>query len=72
MIEQALNVCQTTTVQDAWQRGHDVAVHGWVYGLNNGLIEDLRMTVNIDSDATAVYQRALATVRARHPAAAPG
>jgi carbonic anhydrase len=46
-------------------------VHGWVYGLNNGLIEDLRMTVNIDSDAAAVYQRALATVRARHSAAAP-
>ncbi len=66
VIEQALNVCQTTTVQDAWQRGHDVAVHGWVYGLNNGLIEDLRMTVNIDSDATAVYQGALATVRARY------
>ena len=72
VIEQALNVCQTTTVQDAWQRGHDVAVHGWVYGLNNGLIEDLRMTVNIDSDAAVVYQRALATVHARHPAAAPG
>ena len=67
MVEQALNVCQTTIVQDAWQRGQDVAVHGWVYGLNNGLLEDLRMTVNIDSDATAVYQRALAAVRARHP-----
>jgi carbonic anhydrase len=72
VVEQALNVCQTTIVQDAWQRGQDVAVHGWVYGLNNGLLEDLRMTVNIDSDATAVYQRALATVRARYPAAERG
>ena len=71
VVEQALNVCQTTIVQDAWQRGHDVAVHGWVYGLNNGLIEDLRMTVNIASDATAVYQRALASVRARYAASEP-
>ena len=68
VVEQALNVCQTTIVQDAWQRGQDVAVHGWVYGLNNGLLEDLRMTVNMQSDATAVYQRALATVRARYAA----
>jgi carbonic anhydrase len=72
VVEQALNVCQTTIVQDAWQRGQDVAVHGWVYGLNNGLLEDLRMTVNMQSDATAVYQRALATVRARYPAAERG
>jgi len=72
VVEQALNVCQTTIVQDAWQRGQDVAVHGWVYGLNNGLLEDLRMTVNMQSDATAVYQRALATVGARYPAAKSG
>jgi carbonic anhydrase len=72
VVEQALNVCQTTIVQDAWQRGQDVAVHGWVYGLNNGLLEDLRMTVNMQSDATAVYQRALATVGARYPAAKRG
>ena len=68
VVVQAFNVCQTTIVQDAWRRGHDVAVHRWVYGLNNGLLEDLRRTVNIDSDATTVYQRAIATVRARHPA----
>jgi carbonic anhydrase len=72
VVEQALNVCQTTIVQDAWQRGQDVAVHGWVYGLNNGLLEDLRMTINMQSDVTAVYQRALATVRARYPAAERG
>ena len=72
VVEQALNVCQTTIVQDAWQRGHDVAVHGWVYGLNDGLLEDLRMTVTGGSDANAVYRRALSTVRARYPAVLPG
>jgi hypothetical protein len=38
VVEQALNVCQTTIVQDAWQRGQEVVVHGWVYGLHNGLL----------------------------------
>ena len=45
VIEQVVNVCQTTIVQDAWERGQELAVHGWVYGLHNGLLEDLRMTV---------------------------
>ena len=71
VVEQALNVCQTTIVQDAWQRGHDVAVHGWVYGLNDGLLEDLRMTVTASSDLAAVVQRALANVRSRYGGSAP-
>ena len=41
VIEQVANVGQTTIVQDAWQRGHDLAVHGWVYGLEDGLVRDL-------------------------------
>lgn len=43
--EQVVNVCQTTIVQDAWERGQPLAVHGWVYGLNDGLLRDLDMTV---------------------------
>ena len=42
VIEQVANVCQTTVVQDAWDRGQDLAVHGWVYGLEDGLVRDLR------------------------------
>lgn len=41
VVEQVLNVCQTTVLQDAWERGDDVTVHGWVYGLNDGLVRDL-------------------------------
>jgi len=71
VVEQALNVCQTTVVQDAWQRGQSVVVHGWAYGLKNGRLEDLTMTVAAGDDLTEAYQRALATVYARHaPAAA--
>ncbi len=43
--EQVVNVCQTTIVQDAWDRGQQVSVHGWVYGLTDGLLNDLEMTV---------------------------
>ena len=43
--EQVVNVCQTTIVQDAWERGQPVSVHGWVYGLKDGMLRDLGMTV---------------------------
>jgi carbonic anhydrase len=66
VVEQALNVCQTTVVQDAWARGQELVVHGWVYGLNNGLLEDLAMTASRDSEVNSVYQAALAAVKARH------
>jgi carbonic anhydrase len=66
VVEQALNVCQTTIVQDAWHRGQQVVVHGWVYGLHNGLLEDLTMTVTCSDDVLAAYEKALAAVRERH------
>ena len=67
VIEQALNVCQTTVVREAWERGQQVVVHGWVYGLQNGPLEDLTMTVTADADLALVYQQALAAVQSRHP-----
>jgi len=45
VVEQVSNVCQTTIVQDAWDRGQNVTVHGWVYGLKDGKLHDLEMTV---------------------------
>jgi carbonic anhydrase len=68
VVEQALNVCQTTVVQDAWLRGQELVVHGWVYGLHNGMLEDLSMTVTGSNDLGAAYHQALATVRARYAA----
>jgi carbonic anhydrase len=41
VIEQVANVCQTTIVQDAWARGQELHVHGWIYGLHDGLLRDL-------------------------------
>jgi carbonic anhydrase len=45
VIEQVANVCQTTIAQDAWARGQPLAVHGWVYGIDDGLLKDLDVTV---------------------------
>ena len=59
VIEQAANVCHTTIVRDAWERGQELVVHGWVYGLHNGLLRDLNVTVANYSEASAVYSRAL-------------
>lgn len=66
VVEQAENVCRTTVVQDAWQRGQAVSVHGWFYGLHNGLLEDLAMTVSGPDEVVPAFERALATVRARY------
>jgi carbonic anhydrase len=45
VIEQVRNIARTTVVQDAWRNGHDVRLHGWIYGLQDGLITDLGVTV---------------------------
>jgi carbonic anhydrase len=66
VVEQALNACQTTVVQDAWARGQELHVHGWVYALENGLLEDLSMTVSGAGELQDAYVRALGIVRGRH------
>ena len=45
VIEQVLNVCETTVVQEAWERGQAVTVHGWIYDLNDGIMSDLRLSI---------------------------
>jgi len=62
VIEQVVNVCQTTVVQDAWDRGQELAVHGWVYGLEDGLVRDLGTTVTNPGESSASYQAALAAL----------
>ncbi|MEO7495011.1 MAG: carbonic anhydrase, partial [Massilia sp.] len=44
--EQVVNTAQTTVVQDAWERGQPLSIHGWVYGLHDGLLRDLGMSVS--------------------------
>ncbi len=66
VLEQARNVCRTTVVRDAWVRGQGVVVHGWVYGLHNGLLEDLKITADAAEQVGPAYDTALALVRQRY------
>jgi carbonic anhydrase len=59
VIEQVSNVCQTTVVQDAWARGQQLAVHGWIYRLHNGLLHDLRMCVTCAEELAGFHAAAL-------------
>jgi carbonic anhydrase len=63
VIEQVANVAQTTIVRDAWDRGQELAVHGWIYGLTNGLVRDLGTTVRKPGEATGAYRSAFAALR---------
>jgi carbonic anhydrase len=65
VLEQAHNVCETTVVQDAWARQQSVVVHGWVYGLHNGLLEDLAITARSAAEVEPAYDLALAALQAR-------
>ena len=66
VVEQSANVCKTTIVEDAWQRGQALVVHGWFYDLQDGLLEDLTMTVAQSADLVTAYDKALAGVHARY------
>ncbi len=55
VIEQMANVCQTTLVQDAWERGQSLSVHGWVYGLQDGLLREMGVAASSRDEADAVY-----------------
>jgi carbonic anhydrase len=62
VIEQVANVCQTTIALDAWERGQELTVHGWIYGLKDGLLRDLNVTIAGVEETTAAYQAALAAL----------
>ena len=56
VIQQVRNVCHTTVVQSAWERGQSLAVHGWIYGVSNGLINDLDVTVTGADEIDLAYR----------------
>jgi len=66
VLEQARNACRTTVVQEAWARGQEVVVHGWVYGLHNGLLEDLQITADKAEAVEPAFKRALTKVKQRY------
>ncbi|MEN9843075.1 MAG: hypothetical protein RLZZ612_904 [Pseudomonadota bacterium] len=62
VIEQVVNIAQTTVIQDAWARGQRLTLHGWVYGLKDGLLHDLHMTVGAADSLEPIYRAAIAGV----------
>jgi len=59
VIEQVLNVCQTSIARDAWERGQTLSVHGWIYGIENGLVRNLDITVRDFAGVEQAYDRAV-------------
>ena len=59
VVEQVRNVCQTTVMRDAWRRGRDVTIHGWIYRLKDGRLHDLDTSIDGSADGEAIYRNAL-------------
>jgi carbonic anhydrase len=59
VIEQVVNVCQTTIVLDAWERRQELSVHGWIYGIRDGLLRDLNTTVSGPREILPSYEAAI-------------
>ena len=62
VIEQVTNVCATTIVGDAWDRGQELTIHGWIYGISNGLLRDLNVSVGAADELAPTYDTALAAL----------
>jgi len=71
VVEQVGNVCQTTIVRDAWDRGQALTVHSWIYGLKDGLIRDLGMSISAPGEFEPQYRAALAAIESGEPFTAP-
>ena len=54
--EQVFNLCKTSIIQDAWERGDGPHVHGWVYSLKDGTIRDLDITIRSQADIPGIYE----------------
>ncbi len=63
VIEQVAHVCETSIVQDAWARDQPLTVHGFIYGINDGLLRDLAMTVGHHTQTKARYASAVAALK---------
>ncbi len=64
VIEQVYNVCHSTTVQAAWDRGQPLSVHAWIYSIKDGLLRDLKLSVSSQDEILEPYR--IATASKRH------
>jgi carbonic anhydrase len=66
VIEQVVNVCVSTVMTDAWSKGQKLAVHGWAYGVHDGLLQDLRMDVESIERIEPLYRQAVESVALKY------
>ncbi len=71
VVEQVANVCSTSIVQDAWSRGQQLTIHGWIYGLRDGLLRDLNMLASSAEEAKISYKSAVTAINERGFTSAP-
>jgi carbonic anhydrase len=64
VVEQVVNVCVSTVMVDAWAKGQKISVHGWAYGVHDGLLQDLHMTVDSTDSIEPLYRAAIEGVTA--------
>jgi carbonic anhydrase len=67
VIEQTINACQTTVVQSAWERGQALAVHGWIYGVGDGLLREIGITITSQQELDEALRKANAASSRRRP-----
>ena len=69
VIEQVVNVCVSTVMVDAWAKGQKVSIHGWAFGVHDGLLQNLQVTISDPADLDALYRTAVDRVwDSRRPA----
>ena len=56
VVEQVANVCHTTIIQNAWKAGRELAVHGWIYGLDNGIVKDMNVCITGLADISKIHR----------------
>jgi carbonic anhydrase len=72
VIEQVVNVCQTTISHTAWRRGQQLTVHGWIYGVQDGLLRDLNVTISNSDEIIPSYETAIAALGSENRGVGPG
>ncbi|MFZ1699349.1 MAG: carbonate dehydratase [Pyrinomonadaceae bacterium] len=68
--EQVLNVGETTIINDAWERGQEIAIHGWIYGLKDGLLSDLDISIKNETELRSLRRRYLFSDKRRESGSA--
>ena len=69
VIEQVKHLCESTLIEDAWERGQALTVHGWLYSLKDGLVRNLQVSISSRTEIDAFYSAAVASAKNRYSAA---